>query len=153
MNFSTSAKATISSNLRSTSFLLMPRMAPFKKVFSRPVSSGWKPVPTSSRLPMRPTHLGVTRGGLGDAGKDFEQRSFAGAVAADDAYHLALAHVERHIFQRPNVRRIVVAVAVAVSAAEQASGRTHRAGQCVAQGEIVLPLADAVDACSGFQRE
>ena len=32
----------------------MPRMAPFMKTFSRPVSSGWKPVPTSRRLPMRP---------------------------------------------------------------------------------------------------
>ena len=26
----------------------MPRIAPFRKTFSRPVSSGWKPVPTSS---------------------------------------------------------------------------------------------------------
>src|SRR5258708_7068580 len=29
-------------------------MAPFKYVFSRPVSSGWKPVPTSSNEPTRP---------------------------------------------------------------------------------------------------
>ena len=32
----------------------MPRIAPLRKMFSRPVSSGWKPVPTSSRLPTRP---------------------------------------------------------------------------------------------------
>ena len=32
----------------------MPRMAPLRKMFSRPVSSGWKPVPTSSRLATRP---------------------------------------------------------------------------------------------------
>ena len=32
----------------------MPRIAPFRKTFSRPVSSGWKPVPTSSRLLTRP---------------------------------------------------------------------------------------------------
>ena len=32
----------------------MPRMAPFRKIFSRPVSSAWKPVPTSNRLPTRP---------------------------------------------------------------------------------------------------
>ena len=32
----------------------MPRIAPFNKMFSRPVSSGWKPVPTSSRLPTLP---------------------------------------------------------------------------------------------------
>ena len=29
-------------------------MAPFRKMFSRPVSSGWKPVPTSSSEPTRP---------------------------------------------------------------------------------------------------
>ena len=32
----------------------MPRMAPLRKTFSRPVSSGWKPVPTSSNEPTRP---------------------------------------------------------------------------------------------------
>ena len=32
----------------------IPRMAPLRKMFSRPVSSGWKPVPTSSRLATRP---------------------------------------------------------------------------------------------------
>ena len=31
-----------------------PRIAPFRKMFSRPVSSGWKPVPTSSSVPTRP---------------------------------------------------------------------------------------------------
>jgi hypothetical protein len=52
--FSTSAKATISSNLRVISARVMPRMAPLRKMFSRPVSSGWKPVPTSRRLATRP---------------------------------------------------------------------------------------------------
>src|SRR6184192_1782530 len=32
----------------------MPRTAPLRKTFSRPVNSGWKPVPTSSRLATRP---------------------------------------------------------------------------------------------------
>ena len=32
----------------------MPRTTPFRKMFSRPVSSGWKPVPTSSSAPTRP---------------------------------------------------------------------------------------------------
>ena len=32
----------------------MPRMLPLRKTFSRPVSSGWKPVPTSSKLETRP---------------------------------------------------------------------------------------------------
>src|SRR5437588_4056340 len=48
------AKSTISSNLRVISVRRMPRIAPFRKTFSRPVSSGWKPVPTSRRLPPRP---------------------------------------------------------------------------------------------------
>ena len=33
----------------------MPRIAAVSKMFSRPVSSGWKPVPTSSSEPTRPT--------------------------------------------------------------------------------------------------
>ena len=49
-----SANSTIWSNFRCTSRWDMPRMEPLRKMFSRPVSSGWKPVPTSSRLPTRP---------------------------------------------------------------------------------------------------
>ena len=60
-----SEKSTISSNLRVISTLVMPRIAPFRKMFSRPVSSGWKPVPTSSRLPTRPWISPPCR--LGDA--------------------------------------------------------------------------------------
>ncbi len=41
-------------NFLSTSRLDMPRMEPFKKMFSRPVSSGWKPAPTSSSEATRP---------------------------------------------------------------------------------------------------
>lgn len=36
------------------SFFVMPKIVPFKKIFSRPVNSGWKPVPTSNKLAMRP---------------------------------------------------------------------------------------------------
>ena len=32
----------------------MPRMEPFRKMFSRPVRSGWKPAPSSSRAETRP---------------------------------------------------------------------------------------------------
>jgi hypothetical protein len=31
----------------------IPKIAPFKKMFSRPVNSGWNPVPTSSNEAMR----------------------------------------------------------------------------------------------------
>ena len=46
--------STISSNLPLDLASLHPEDRPFRKTFSRPVSSGWKPVPTSSRLPTRP---------------------------------------------------------------------------------------------------
>ena len=37
-----------------TSRRVMPRIAPFRYVFSSPVSSPWNPVPTSSSEPIRP---------------------------------------------------------------------------------------------------
>src|SRR5439155_23225310 len=40
-------------------------------------------------------------GGLGDAGEDLEQRTLAGAVAADDPEDLALLHVEADILEGP----------------------------------------------------
>jgi len=46
--------SAISGSFAWISFRLMPRIAPFRYTFSRPVSSGWKPVPTSSKLPTRP---------------------------------------------------------------------------------------------------
>ena len=39
----------MSSNRRRISPRRIPRIAPLRKMFSRPVSSRWKPVPTSSR--------------------------------------------------------------------------------------------------------
>src|SRR5436190_4877350 len=54
MKRSISAKATISSNFDLISARLIPRIPPFRKMFSRPVSSGWKPVPTSSSAPTWP---------------------------------------------------------------------------------------------------
>ena len=70
-------------------------------MFSRPVSSGWKPVPTSSRLPTRPWISTRPVGRLGDARQDLQQRPLAGAVAADDADDLAVRDLERHVPQRP----------------------------------------------------
>ncbi len=58
-------------------------------MFSRPVSSGWKPVPTSSSEPTRPRISAAALGRLGDPRQDLQQRALAGAVAADDADDLA----------------------------------------------------------------
>jgi hypothetical protein len=54
MNRSTPANSTMSSKRSRICERFMPRMPPFKKTLSRPVSSGWKPVPTSSSDPTRP---------------------------------------------------------------------------------------------------
>ena len=54
MNFSTPEKSTILSNFREISSFDIPRIAAFRKTFSLPVSSGWKPVPTSNKLVTRP---------------------------------------------------------------------------------------------------
>ena len=81
----------------------MPRIAPLRKMFSRPVSSGWKPVPTSSRLATRPRSVDAALGGLGDAAEDLQQRALAGAVAADDADDLAALHLEETSLQRPEI--------------------------------------------------
>ena len=37
------------------SFFDSPRMAPLRKTFSRPLSSGWNPAPSSSSAEMRPS--------------------------------------------------------------------------------------------------
>src|SRR5579862_3619439 len=53
-NRSTPENSTISSKRATISTRRMPRIVPLRKMFSRPVSSGWKPVPTSSSEPTRP---------------------------------------------------------------------------------------------------
>ena len=95
--------STISSNLASTSDLRMPMMAAESMMFSRPVSSGWKPVPTSSSEPTRPIDLAPARGRRGDPREDLQHRALAGPVAPDDADRLAGPDLERDVLQRPEV--------------------------------------------------
>src|SRR5918996_3383840 len=54
MNSSSSAKATISSKYRSVSWRDSPRIEAFRYTFSRPVSSGWTPAPSSRSAAIRP---------------------------------------------------------------------------------------------------
>ena len=42
------------SNLRRMSSRPMPRTAPYRKMFSRPLRSGWSPLVTLSSAPIRP---------------------------------------------------------------------------------------------------
>ena len=58
-NRSTSENATISSNFRAISDRFIPRIEPLRKMFSRPVRSGWNPVPTSKSEPTRPRSRAV----------------------------------------------------------------------------------------------
>ena len=54
MKSSSSANATISSKRSRMYARFSPRIEPFRKTFSRPVKSGWKPAPSSSSVPIRP---------------------------------------------------------------------------------------------------
>ena len=51
---SISAKSTISSYFRLISFSVMPRIAAFSRMFSRPLSCGWKPAPVAISPAIRP---------------------------------------------------------------------------------------------------
>ena len=70
--------------LAAISARFIPRITPFRKTFSRPVSSEWKPVPTSSSDPTRPRISARAVSRLGDARENFEQCRLAGAVASDE---------------------------------------------------------------------
>ena len=72
-----------------------------------------------------------------DPGEDLEQRRLARAVAADDAEHLALLHLERDVPERPDL----LVVDSVVSPGEAPSGR----GERVAKRPVgALQLADPV---------
>ncbi len=70
-------------------------------MFSRPVSSGMKAGADFEQAGDAAAQGDAPLGRLGDAGQDLEQRALAGAVAADDAEDLALAHLEVDILERP----------------------------------------------------
>ena len=68
-----------------------PRMAAFRKTFSRPLSSGWKPAPSSSNAEIEPFDRDLALVGLEDLREALQQRRLAAAVVTDDAERLALA--------------------------------------------------------------
>ena len=81
-------------------------MAPFRKTFSRPLKSGWKPAPSSSSEPIRPPTSTRARRRLDDPGDQPQQRRLAGAVAADEPDRLARLDGERHVLERLHVLRL-----------------------------------------------
>jgi hypothetical protein len=66
----------------------MPRIAPLRKTFSRPVSS---------------VHLDAAVGRIGDAREYLEKSGFAGPVSPDDTDDLSAAHFEIDVFERPEL--------------------------------------------------
>ena len=99
-------------------------------MFSRPVSSPLKPVPTSSSEPDAAVQVDLAGGGLGDAAEDFEQRAFARAVAADDADDVAPLDVEADVLERP--KGFGVGSGPAERLAEPAGGGLGERGRPVA---------------------
>ncbi len=95
--------------------------------------------------------------GLGDAGKDLEQRALARAVSADDADDFALFDLEADVLQGPEA--VVVGEALAV--AQSLHRPPYEAAEGVAQGLVLehaprsgtdaVLLADALDADGGVR--
>ena len=59
MNGPTPENSTMRSSLVAISLRRMPSTEPLRKMFSRPVSSGWKPEPTSISAASRPSSVMV----------------------------------------------------------------------------------------------
>ncbi len=80
-----------------------PRMVPLRKMFSRPLSSGWKPAPSSSKAETRPSDSHGALVGNEDAGQHLEHRALAGAVGADQPDRRPGGHLERDVAQCPEL--------------------------------------------------
>ena len=148
MNFSTSAKATISSNLRWISARRMPRIAPLKIDVLAPGQFRMETGADFEQAANAAVNLGTPGGRFGDAREQLEQGRLAGAVASDEAEHLARHHVEAHVAQRPHVALAVVRAALVRRAAEHRARDPRRRGDrthdALAQRAIGLDPPDAV---------
>ena len=84
----------------------MPRIAPLRKMFSRPVSSGMK-AGADLEQDGRRGRAASTRPSVGSVMRrqDLQQRALPGAVAADDADDLPGSHLEGDIAKRPEILR------------------------------------------------
>ncbi|CAA9406152.1 MAG: hypothetical protein AVDCRST_MAG64-1988 [uncultured Phycisphaerae bacterium] len=87
---------------------------------------------------------------LGDAAEDFQQRALAGAVAPDEADHLAAVHLERGVLQRPE--RLGALAGVAGAGLELPHHAPAEPRQRVAERRVLVELlpqevrlAEAVD--------
>ena len=101
MNCRTPANSTMRSSFAAISRRRIPRIAPLRKTFSRPVSSGWNPGPDFDQRGDPAVNHDAPARRRRDAREQFEQRALAGAVAADHADRRSAEHVEAHILQAP----------------------------------------------------
>ena len=72
-------------------------------MFSRPVSSGWKPRAHLQQARHAAPQRDLAVGRLGDAREHLEQRAFARAVASHDADDLPAFDLKRHVAQCPEL--------------------------------------------------
>ncbi len=110
-------------------------------MFSRPVSSGWKPVPTSSRLATRP--LIVMRPVVGSVMRlrILSSVDLAGAVSADDAKAVSLVDLEGDLFERPELVPLEAAAFDMADRMEDALGKALAGlGDHVPEGNILAAL-------------
>jgi|SRR6516162_2145221 len=96
-NFSTSAKATISSNFRRTSARVMPGIAPFRlDIFATGEFRVEPPAHLEQACdPSAENH--PARGRFGDAAEDLEKHALAGSIAPDGSQYLAAFNLEADI--------------------------------------------------------
>ena len=118
-------------------------------MFSLPVSSGWKPVPTSSKLATRPRSK--TRPFVGSVMRlrIFSKRAFAGTVAANDAQDLALLDLEAHILERPKFLDLIPLhdLATTNDVGRLACKVTDFASDDVAQRRVLIFLPEEANRC------
>src|SRR2546421_3485953 len=81
------------------------------------------------------------RGRLGDSVQNFQERAFAGAIAADDSERFATFHVERNILERPKGFRC--RSSAAAQAVDQSARQT---GQLIVQRSVTAQAALVRDA-------
>ena len=82
---------------------LKPSSEPFRNTFSRPLRSGWKPLPSSSSAATRPFIATLAAGRLKDAGHQLERGALTGAVVPDQPQAFAFADAEADVAQRPEL--------------------------------------------------
>src|SRR5690348_13412906 len=87
-------------------------------------------------------------GGFGDAGEDFEEGGFAGAVASDDADDFAAEDVEGDVFEGPEGlrgRSVAIRMGMTIFARKEGGERVAEGGVAAAAFAEVVALGEGAD--------